>query len=231
MSMHVGSWRLILALLSGSVASVALADEVDERWKEDWKCGQQVTVPKDWLPGLAVSHAFMKDGLLPTFVIAKLGSADPSLTVVSPGLLLFVQGPTGWKHFPIDVSNSAMNIYIMPEKGHAVIFAMWTVEGPGQEYTVVSTQDGFKTVRCGRLPSPKAQLGTLDYMRILSFDGSKLIGTVHYAETEKQEWFESKTSDGGSTWSVPRKLASPAFEELGPTADGDHQDLISSIQQ
>jgi hypothetical protein len=183
-----------------------------------------------------VSRVSHPDGTLPAFALGRVsGPEDRSVTITDAPLLLFVQEAGAWKAYAIAESHGATNVYKSPD-GRVMIFSMWMVEGPGQEYTVVSTDDGFKTLNCGTVPKPEADLGTLDYMHIMRFDrdggkNAEITGVVEYAETQKTEWFASRSTDGGKTWSVPKKTDKALFFEVPETGGDDElvRNLKSSV--
>jgi hypothetical protein len=186
--------------------------------QESWECGSKIDLNPSVTASFSSDFTFEKSDKLPTFMAGVL--RDPSGLKFSS---VFVDGEMGWHGFAVEGQASFFNAYAAPESGRAVLFSMLSSEGPGQTYTVVSTQDGFKTVVCGKVPAPDTDLGTLDYMNIQTFDlddkgNGRLTGKVNFSEEKPAECFQSTTNDGGVHWAKPNRIT-PCVDKVYQEVD------------
>ncbi len=225
------------AVLTGPINGSANAEEVIDVWKENWSCGKEVTLTKNELKLLSASRVFHAEEKIPDFILGRIRDDETTMVTDSP-LMLFIRNGEAWRTIAIAAGSDVSNIYVSPETGRVMIFSMWVVEGPGQEYTVTTTADGFRTISCGILPSPDTDLGTLDYMQIMGLnsegvDKAVIRGIVIFGSSEipkPNAWFEAKTEDGGKTWSKPQQISDPPLYEFSSGADEMKDDLIKKLQ-
>lgn len=199
-------------------ATVAAADITEpDVIQESWQCGSKIDIIPSVTDRFSPSHVFEKADRLPTFMAGEI--RDPSGLKFSA---VFVDTEPGWRGYAVEGQASFFNAYAERSGGRAVLFSMISAGGPGQTYTVFSTKDGFETVACGELSKPDANLSTIDYMQIKTFDideGGKgrLTGFVRFSEERVPECFEATTDDGGTHWSKPKRIQpciDNAFQEL-----------------
>lgn len=228
---------LATALLAGPLNESATAEEVIEVWKEGWSCGKQVILTKDELKLLSVSRVFHADEKIPDFILGRVRDDETTMVADSP-LMLFIRDGEAWRTISIAAGSDVERIYASPETGRVMIFSMWVVEGPGQEYTVTTTDDGFRNISCGILSSPEADLGVSDYMQIMSLNsegGGKAVvrGVVTFGSSDTPKpsaWFEAKTEDGGKTWSKPQQVTDPPLYEFSSGVSEAEDDLIAKLK-
>lgn len=228
--------RYLFLLLIVAVAP-ALAQSTDDAnpWQDDWKCGQPVPLTprlKNSLKFGDVSRSafgYTGGGELPPFLIAGFNNVDD-------GAILLVQDHGAWKAFPLQEGGDAFAVYISPDHASAVIFAMWTREDPGQDYTVLSTTDGFRTCSCALLPRPRSLYNTLhvgDYMYIEDFNAdaagrATLIGSIDFTEDEvpgSVRWYRTSTRRLGTGWRTPQRIAAHPKPLPGVYTKAEEQNL------
>jgi hypothetical protein len=186
--------------------------------KEDWQCGQRIEVTAALLAHFTSSYAVSGDADMPSFVAGTLKSDEGETLSV-----LFVHGATGWAGYAVQHQGGFASVTTVAASKQAVLFSMIDVEGPGKDYTVISTDDAFKHIACGILPAPAISLGTLDYMSITSLEldsgGQGLLhGRVDFSQGRPPACFVSETKDGGKSWSVPRQTQ-PCASSNDPESD------------
>lgn len=242
--MFIGSiFRLLIlpvvALLAlGSPQSVAEGDFV-EGWRTEWTCGKPATFPPEYASYLRVHYAVPQSSSLAAFAVGALEREldDPKAPGDKPSFL-FVANGSSWIAYPLASMMGVFNVFTLGEQGRAMLFLMGDQEGPGQEYTVVSTDDAFKSVRCGTLPRPAEELGTTDYMEIKKLidqgDGSATAeGSVWFAQRDATVPYRSSTTDGGLTWSVPEVVEERTYTNVPPKdldAESVAADLLKSLR-
>lgn len=160
---------------------------------------------------------------------------------MNPRALLFAKRDNGWAGIAGEESHGFMGVYTAPEEGRAVLFTMWAVEGPGREYTIMMTQDGFANLSCSTLEFPDEIKSTTDFMSVVDFNVGEqghgaLIGsaglTLEDGTTGPTHWYRYQTADGGKTWSAPEVLTEKPAELSGiyaPADEGGFCDLKSDL--
>ncbi|QKC72175.1 MULTISPECIES: hypothetical protein [Mesorhizobium] len=226
---------LASACMGISSAEIVYADEPAHNpvISDHWACGSRIEVSPEIVASFHPTYVHPAKDKLPAFV----GGFVKDMENGGVYSTIFVKEADAWKAFAVQEQASFSNIYVHAETGRAIFFSMISVEGPGQSYQVLSTRDGFATVKCGEVPAPKTKLDTLDYMQIRSVlldaagDGS-LDGIVHFSEERKPECFTASSKDGGLNWSAPAKTdqcIDSVVEVLAPFDEGSGpvQDLRS----
>jgi hypothetical protein len=113
---------------------------------------------------------------------------------------------------------------------------MWTREGPGQDYTVLSTNNGFRSRACAVVPRPASLFDvgrTLDYMAIEDFNAgpsgnATLIGSVNFEDAETPgpiRWYRAGTPRLGPKWRTPHRIAAKPKPLPGVYTQVEHQNL------
>jgi hypothetical protein len=209
----------IATLLASSLWIVpALADgqELPPIIGEDWSCGAKLAptplMTAFFEPSYVFENPASDSGGLPT-VLA--GALEESVGIKFS--MVFVRTDDGWTGYPVQSQAGIQQAYVSQDAMRGVLFSMHDVEGPGHDYVVLATADGFKTLTCGEVPPPDTELGILDYMRILSVEldekGNGLLrGIVSTFEDERPaECFVATSSDGGANWTQPKR-AEPCID-------------------
>jgi hypothetical protein len=225
-------------LALGSSQSVAEGEFV-EGWRAEWTCGKPAAFPPEYASYVRVHYAVPQGSSLAAFAVATLKSEfdDPKAPEDKPSFLFVAEG-SSWTAYPLVSRMGVFNVFTLGEEGRAMLFLMGDQEGPGQEYTIVSTDDGFKSVRCGTLPPPAEELGTTDYMeikRLVDHGGGSATaeGSVGFAERDETVPYRSSTTDGGLTWSVPEVVQERTYTNVPPKdldAESVAADLLKSIR-
>lgn len=220
---------------SQTVAAQAQDSGDQDSWGDDWKCGRVIPITPKLLGNLDFDDpyrpvvGYLGGGRVPPFLI---GVFKP----VAYGAVLFVNENGVWKAFPLQEGGDPFAVYVSPDHGGAVIFAMWTREGPGQDYTVLSTNNGFRSRSCAVVPRPASLYSvghTLDFMEIADFNATPagnatLIGSVNFQDDEKPgpvRWYRTSTSRLGTKWLRPRRIAARPKPLTGIYTKVEHQDL------
>lgn len=229
---------LIFSFLTAGCAAAYSADR-PPIIQDDWTCGKAIELTPDITAFLSPSYIFT----------APEGASGPHSRSFVAGTLrdpaggrysmLFVDGEEGWKAYPVEEQAGFSSAFMNEQTGRTVLFSMINVEGPGQTYTVVSTDDGFKTVTCSEIAAPPTELGTTDYMQIDQFrlDGTgkgKVEGSVSFGdESRKAECFEVSTENGGKAWSAPKKKADCVDNQiysLSPAPEERVDDTLAALR-
>jgi hypothetical protein len=220
-------------------SSQPAAAQDQDFWGDSWKCGRPVPLTPELLQAIDFDDPYRPivgysgGGKLPPFLI---GVFKP----VWYGAVLFVSQDGVWHAYPLQQGGDPFGIYVSPDHASAVIFAMWTVEGPGQEYTVLSTNNGFRSRSCALVPRPASLYiagRSLDYMVIEDFNASAagtatLIGSIDFTDDEKPvpiRWYRSSTPRLGAKWRTPHRIAARPKPLPGIYKQVEHQDLRSLI--
>lgn len=220
--MRFDGHRVPATVLMWSLASIAGGDALADGQpliQDDWQCGSKVEPSAEIAAFFEPDHAFGATELLPTFVAGTL--KDPQGGRFS---MIFHRQEIGWAGYAVEPQAGFWNAYVSGVGPEVVLFSAINVEGPGQEYTVVTTRDGFETITCGTLPAPDTALGTLDYMSIEKFEldaagAGRIEGIVSYSDSRPADCFVSTTRDAGRNWSVPSREGAcieSVFQELKP---------------
>jgi hypothetical protein len=172
--------------------------------QEDWTCGTKITPTPFVAAFFTPTYTWEQSEGLPTFMAGEI--KDPAGGKFSA---LFIDMPDGWQGYAVEGQAGFSDAFVSRNDGKVVLFSMVDSEGPGQSYTVVSTQDGFKTVTCGQLPAPDTKLDILDYLVIRTFDldakgHGELTGIVRFSDERKSECFRATTDDSGRHWTQPK---------------------------
>ncbi|MGO7335691.1 hypothetical protein [Rhizobium leguminosarum] len=215
--------RFFVAVVSAFAfaPAISLAADLEQQdvIQESWQCGSKIDVSPSVTARFSPTYMFAKSDSLPTFIAGEIRD--------QPGAkfsAVFADTDAGWQGYAVEGQASFSNAYASSATGRAVLFSMISTEGPGQTYTVATTQDGFKTITCGELPAPDTKFETLDYMRIESFDLDEkghglLTGVVRFSDDRPAECFQSVTEDSGQHWTKPSRTKlciDDAFNELAP---------------
>ena len=202
---------LAIVLLS---AAVSIAAKAETAMGGD-DCGKPVKVTAKLVRSLgAPDDAFRGRGKLAPFLLAtRVGEFEKVQ-------YLFAKVRGRWRGWIYTTNAPAEAIHVAPRHGMAVMFGMWGVEGPGKEYTVLSTRDGFRSVQCNFLPAPPEPKSTEglwnnDYMEIIGFSGdargrAKVLGSILREGAKRPEHYVS-FARLGRNWSTPRRSKSRAF--------------------
>jgi hypothetical protein len=228
---HASLWLTVLAIagLAWLFVEPAGAAEPESLWG-DWRCGQRIHITRklvdsmEWFAGMKAAEG------MPAFLVG-------SLPATSYGALLFVKDATGWRGYALQELAMPYGVYLAPKYRAAIIFTMLSTEGPGKEYSVFRTRNGFRTGNCSILPAP-TKLGTTDYMEIKDFNIGKngrgaVAGTVSFAETDKTRWYRAKTMNWGKHWTRPTPLNAqpPVLSGIfRPAAKSGLDDLIDDLK-
>jgi hypothetical protein len=225
---------------SSQSASSQPAAQDQDFWGDSWKCGRLVPLTQELLQAIDFDDPYRPvvgysgGGKLPPFLI---GVFKP----VWYGAVLFVNQNGVWHAYPLQQGGDPFGIYVSPDHASAVIFAMWTVEGPGQEYTVLSTNNAFRSRSCALVPRPASLYiagRSLDYMVIEDFNANlagnaTLIGSIDFADDEKKpgpiRWYRASAPRLGAKWRTPHRIAAKPKPLPGIYKQVEHQDLQSLI--
>lgn len=224
--------------VSSSPAAGQNQDMADP-WGDDWKCGQPVPLTPELLKAIDFEdphHPFAGysgGDRLPPFLISVF---EP----VSYGAVLFVNENGVWHAYALQEGGEAYAVYVSPNHASAVIFAMWTREGPGQDYTVLSTNDGFRSRSCAVVPRPTSlytSVRVLDYMAIEDFNAdptgnAALVGRVDFRDGEipgSVRWYRTSTPHLGANWRTPHRIPGKPKPLPGIYTKVEHQNLQALI--
>jgi hypothetical protein len=208
--------------LSGTCC--VLADDVEPLVADAWECGTKVEPSSEIAAFFDVTYAYTGDDGRSAFVAGTLKHPDGWRFS-----MIFHRKEAGWQGYAVEGQAGFWNAFMSRDGSRAVLFSAINVGGPGQSYTVAASGDGFETIRCGVLPAPDTELGTIDFMTIDSFaldeaGKGRITGSVSYADGRPVECFESASDDGGVNWSQPKKLPAcidNSFMELAPVDGPD----------
>jgi hypothetical protein len=218
--------------------TISSAEESIDLWRPGWRCGSPLHLMGNHSRYLEVRYTFRAEEKLPSFVIGSLSKQDEALPIASDRpLLLFTKIDDQWRIYPVEAAAGVYGVYLSPSSGRVVFFAMHDRGGPGESYTVVSTIDGFKSVRCGVLKMPDVARGSTDYMHITSFAGDdtgklKVEGVINFASETPEMWFGATSEDGGKSWSTPKRLARTPMYSIPDNMIDDEllvNDLMASL--
>lgn len=223
---------LFLAGLYALLVPPAIAADMPDSSpvQDDWKCGSQIEIVPRVTDRFKPDYIFTKRDDMPTFLAGSI--VEPMGGKFSA---VFIDGEDGWLGYAVEEQAGFSNVYVARQGGRAVLFSMIDVEGPGHTYTVLSTQNSFKSVACAELAAPDVELGTLDYMQIRAFDldergKGRLTGIVSFADERAAECFQSTTNDDGRHWSKLHRIEpciESAYEQVSAMAaeGGSLEDL------
>lgn len=184
-------------------------DAPQDFWDENWSCGTEFTPTRDIIGAIDDERfiGYGGDGSFRPFLVARL----------SPffgGTVVFVKRAKRWVGIAIEAGHSPQGVFVAPGKGRAIVFTMHSVEGPGHEFAILRTSDGFDKADCSRLefpdevPSPETSLLLIDFNADENGEGV-LVGSADI-ESESGEsqtrWFRYRTRDGGASWTGPEAL-------------------------
>jgi hypothetical protein len=242
----------LAALIAVALALPAQGREEDPVWQESWTCGGRIEITKRLLEGVSEDdelRGYGGDASLPPFLVLHL--RYPEL-----GVVIAVQQQSGWVGIPIEASNWLQGAYIVRRGGRARLFTMHSVEGPGHEYQILRTDDGFATVSCSTLDFPEEVEPPESHLQLIDFnaDPSGRGALVGFAEDvwrdararELREeypnesfWYEYRTADGGHSWSPPvrssrslgRVMGTYSAVEQGASLRALYADLERSVSR
>jgi hypothetical protein len=182
--------------------------------QEDWTCGTLITPTPFVTAFFTPTYTVEQSEQLPTFMAGEI--KDPAGGKFSA---LFIEKSNGWQGYAVESQAGFSDAFVSRNDGKVVLFSMVNSEAPGHAYTVVSTQDGFKTLTCGELPAPDTKLDILDYMQIKTFDldekgHGELTGIVRFSDEKKSECFRATTDDNGRTWTKPKRVSGACIDSI-----------------
>jgi len=180
-------------------------------WDESWSCGTVFTPTPEMVRAMEDERfiGYTGDNSIRPFLVARLQT-------VFGGTVVFVKRATGWAGIAIASGHSPQGVFVAPGKGRAIVFTMHTVEGPGHEFQILYTTDGFDNAACSILdfpdevPSPETYLLLLDFNAEANGEGL-LVGSADIESengASQTRWFRYRTRDGGVSWSGPEALLS-----------------------
>lgn len=200
LSRHIALILLIASAFFGgrATAGTAMGGE---------NCGKPVRLTSSMVRKLSEPDlAFPGQGKLPAFFVSSIRHSEDRRVDY-----LLVKRRGHWRGWIFAENSMGGGSFVAPRHGSAAMFAMWGVEGPGKDHTVLSTRDGFRTVQCAVLPAPPDPKGDgnyiLDYMSILSFGGDQngrawLTGEVQWNDTAQPTRYQAR-GQLGRDWRTP----------------------------
>lgn len=173
---------------------------------------------------------------IPQFLLGHLSYLrDAALEQGAPsGSVLFVRDGAAWTALFPNEGDSALGVFVSASASRVVIVTQRQVEAPQPLFTIVASSDGLKTGSCAELTFPGAlnhptwAMETLELKEVqMNPRGrGRLIGSALIDAEDGDEgvltWWRYATSDGGLTWSAPRRLArqpAPMGGDLLPVAE------------
>ncbi len=176
-------------------------------WQDGWRCGKSIRITQK-IVDAAVNGGGMRGSVAtdrrPAFLVASLGAEH--------GTLLFVKPHQGqWRGYAMAEGSDIYGAYVA--HAHAVIFSMWSREGPGHSFTVLNTANAFAGRKCTTLRHPKG-LDFSEFMRLEDFnadsrDRATVIGSVE-REGKPSTWYRVNARLGHG-WGQPKRIdAKPA---------------------
>lgn len=208
------------------MASSPEEGETSSYWEDDWICGAKIKTTSELVEAFvqdASLQGFGGDAKLPAFLVGRLPGTEL-------GTLIFVKKAERWTGYAIEDGGDVQGAYYLPGHGAVVVFSMLSRGGPGNSYTIFSTVDGFRNVRCANVDFP-TELNNPDWAgEFLTFKtfnsdvngAGSLIGCADVTRNDRAftSWFTYETTDGGASWGQPRK-----FDEEPPAPRGDYAGL------
>lgn len=133
------------------------------------------------------------------------------------GAVLFVQESGAWRAFLPADGESALSAYVSSASQLVIIVTHLQIEGPGQNFTLMRSEDGLRSADCITLPFPKAlNAGSWksEYLELRSLQisahgkGDLIASALLGAEGDHPytRWWRYHTRDLGKSWSKPRAL-------------------------
>ena len=143
------------------------------------------------------------------------------------GAVLFVQEGGAWRAFLPADGESALSAYVSSTSPLVFIATHLQIEGPGQSFTLMRSEDGLRSADCITLPFPKAlnaggwksEYLELRSLQITSHGRGHLIASALLgadSDHPNTRWWRYRTRDLGKSWSKPRAL--PGALGPGPGA-------------
>lgn len=200
----------------------ALADRQapDTYWQESWQCGQEANPIREMVQMLIESgslRGYTVNGVtLPILVGQRLEQL---------GTVVFIQEGDQWHTYPVAAGHEVEGIYSTPAYDRIMLFSMWAIEGPGDEYTVLRGKKQLASIDCLKMGFPKdlnQPLWASEYLSLHDFNIDKdgngaLIGVANLERDghEQQRFYQYTTRDWGKTWGKPTPIKSPAAKLPG----------------
>ncbi len=171
-------------------------------------------------------------GASPSILVGALSSAREAPEGEMPifGSVVFVRANDGaWRAFMPKQSEGISGIYAS-DAGAFFIATMWGVEGPGNEWTLMRSDDALQSGACVSVGFPETLNQPIWNMEFLSLHDldinargrGEIIGVAEI-EGRPSQWYVYRTRDGGATWDAPRRLSgrreaaaglfAPAFDQ------------------
>lgn len=183
-------------------------DGLEDFWQESWSCGSTFTPTGRLVNAIAEEDwvGFEGDDSVPPFLVANLPP-------VFFGVVVFVKRPGGWTGIAVENHHRVQGAFVARGQGLANVFTMYSVEGPGHEYRILRTSNGFAEVACsvlefpGDVPNPQTFLSLADFN---GDDGEAFL--VGFADIEDENgdsrtrWFRYRMKEGDASWSEPEAL-------------------------
>lgn len=160
------------------------------------------------------------------------------------GAVLFIKRADGWKAIVPSNWENDVGLYAGDGGKRFIIVAQRQIEGPGQSFTVMRTEDDFATSACTELPFPE-ELNKPSWnmefvvphdLDITARGRGALVGYATIERTGERErslWYSFDTRDGGKTWRAPRRVGGNAHPPAGiyaPVERRDAPDLVADLQ-
>ncbi len=133
------------------------------------------------------------------------------------GAVLFVPEGGAWRAFLPAEGESVLSAYVSSSSPLVIIVTQLQIEGPGQSFTLMRSEDGLRSADCVILPFPKAlNKGSWksEYLELRSLQinargkGRLIASALLGADTDHPQtrWWRYRTRDLGKSWSRPRAL-------------------------
>lgn len=133
------------------------------------------------------------------------------------GAVLFVQEGGAWRAFLPADGESALSAYVSSDSQLVIIVTHLQIEGPGQSFTLMRSEDGLRSADCITLPFPKAlnagswksEYLELRSLQITAHGKGHLIASALLGADDDHpymRWWRYRTRDLGKSWSKPRAL-------------------------
>ncbi len=199
----------ILALMFGQCYAA------DTPWQKGWSCGHVANKPSRKLV-----QALNKSGNLFSY---KINDVTLPILIAEQtagvGALVFVQKAGQWQMYPVAEGNAIQGVFSTPAFDRFMLFGMWSIEGPGQEYTVLRGKRQFTAMDCTTIAFPSGlnqPAWANEFLQIEAFNMGKqgrgvLLGSVERQQAGKAvtQVYRYTSSDWGKTWGKPVQVKLP----------------------
>lgn len=156
------------------------------------------------------------------------------------GAVIFVKRAGAWRAIMPQNFEDEVGLYAS-DAGSLIVLTQHRIEGPGQSFVYVRTDDGFAATTCATIAFPAAlnrltwNNETLEPHALnLSANGrGTLIASAEVGREGKSRtlWFSYTTRDGGRTWRAPMRIAGPRMPAgvYHPAIRSDGAALIADL--